>query len=116
MVLNILENNLVGYFLAAQPVSVVGFEHISHLVLVFLLLTLGDKCDVIMQISLIKYCLSISAEHGLPIWSVTCDGKSTNLNTLKNLGWFFTHDYDKIVTNFKDPTKDYQVSAALDTT
>lgn len=51
-----------------------------------------QKCDVNMQTSIIKFCLSTSAEHGLHIWSVTCNGTSTNLNTFKNEGFVSSHD------------------------
>ena len=46
---------------------------------------LTDKCYEDMQTFLIKSYLSILAEHGLYILSVTCNGTSTNLNTFKYL-------------------------------
>ena len=73
-----------------------------------------QKGDVYIQISISKFCLSISVEHGLHIWSVTCNGTSTNLNTFKNEEFVFSHDQGKIVTIFKYPSRDYQIYAILD--
>ena len=64
---------------------------------------------LVAQTSLIKSCFSISAEHGLRRWSVTCDRTSTNLNTFKNLGRVLSHDYKKSITNLK---RDYQKKAS----
>ena len=47
---------------------------------------LSNKCNSEIQISLLKNCLSLAADHGLRVWSVTCDGTSTNLTMLKSLG------------------------------
>ena len=49
---------------------------------------LTEKGDTDLQTSLIKSCLSISAEHRLHLWSVNCDETSTNVNTFKNLRCF----------------------------
>ena len=38
----------------------------------------------------------------------------TNFNTFKNLGIVLSRNYDKIVTNFKHPSRDYQCYATLD--
>ena len=57
---------------------------------------------------------SCGAEHGLGTWSVTCDGKSTNLNTFENLGCVCNHDYNKILISFKQSTRSFQVYASLD--
>ena len=66
------------------------------------------NCDADIQ----NFCLS--AEHGLRIWSVTSGGTSINFNTFKDLGCIFSHDFNKIVTNFNNPSRDYQVYATLD--
>lgn len=73
-----------------------------------------DKCNADNQTSLIKTCLSLAADNGLRISSVTCDGTSTNISSLKNLGCVFTDDIDTSVVKFKHPTRDYYVYATLD--
>ena len=60
---------------------------------------------------LVGYFLRDGVIH---IWSVTYDETSTNFNTFKNLGCILSHNYDKIVTNFKHPTSNYQCYATLD--
>ena len=62
------------------------------------------KCNSEIQTSLLKNCLSLAAVHGLKVWSVTCDGTSTNLTMLKSLGCKFTYSFETMVTKFKHPT------------
>ena len=66
------------------------------------------------QTSLIKTCLSLAADYGLRVWSVTCDGTSTNINTLKRLGCEFTDSIDTTIVKFKHPTRDYYLYSTLD--
>ena len=73
-----------------------------------------DKCNAETQVSLIKTCLSLAADHGLRIWSITCDGTYTNFAYLKGLGCKFSTKYDEMVVRFKHPTRDYFVYATLD--
>jgi len=73
-----------------------------------------DKCNAEIQTSLIKQCLALSADHCLRVWTITCDGTSTNITTLKNLGRNFTAEYEETKTFFKHPTRDYCVYATLD--
>ena len=47
---------------------------------------LTNKCNAKIQTSLLKNCLSLAADHGLRVWSVTCDRTSTNVTMLKSLG------------------------------
>ena len=56
----------------------------------------------------------MAADHGLRVWSVTCDGTSTNLTMLKSLGWKFTDSFEARVTKFKHSTMDYYVYFTLD--
>ena len=62
------------------------------------------KCNSEIQTSLLKNCLSLATVHGLRVWSVTCDGTSTNLTMLKSLGCKFTNSFETMVTKFKHPT------------
>ena len=73
-----------------------------------------DKTNADTQSSLIKDCLSMAADRGLRIWSVTCDGTTTNIKTLKNLGCVYDVTYDKFTVKFKHPTRDYHVYGTLD--
>ena len=68
-----------------------------------------DKCNAETQVSLNKTCLSLAADHGLRIWSITCDGTYTNFASLKGLGCKFSTKYDEMVVRFKHPTRDYFV-------
>ena len=61
-----------------------------------------------------KNCLSLAADHGLRVWSVTCDGASTNLTMLKSLGCKFANSFETTVTKFKHHTLDYYVYCTLD--
>ena len=75
---------------------------------------LTNKCNSKIQTSLLKNCLSLAADHGLRVWSVTCDGTSKNLTMLKSLGCKFTNSFETVVTKFKHPTMDYYVYCTLD--
>ena len=73
-----------------------------------------DKCGSEIQVSLINTCLSLAADHGLRIWTITCDGTYTNVNTLKILGCTFPDNFEEMKVKFKHPTKDYYVYGTLD--
>ena len=73
-----------------------------------------DKTDAETQASLIRQCLSIAADNGIKIWSVTCDGTNTNFKTLKNLECVFGNSYEQFTVKFKHPTRDYFVYGTLD--
>ena len=73
-----------------------------------------DKCGSEIQVSLIKICLSLAADHGLRVWSVTCDGTYANVNTLKLLGCTFPDNFENMNVKFKHPTRDYHVYGTLD--
>ena len=75
---------------------------------------LTNKCNSEIQTSLLKNCLSLAADHGLRVWSVTCDGTSTNLTLLKSLGCKFTTSFETMVTKFKHPTRNNYVYCTLD--
>ena len=75
---------------------------------------LTNKSNSEIQTSLLKNCLSLAADHGLRIWSVTCDGTSTNLTMLKSLGCKFTNSFETMVTKCIHPTIDYYVYFTLD--
>ena len=75
---------------------------------------LTNKCNSEIQTSRLKNCFSLAAVHGLRVWSVTCDGTSTNLTMLKTLGCKFTNSFETMVTKFKHPTMDYYVYCTLD--
>ena len=63
--------------------------------------------------SLSRPALSLLADHGLHVWSVTCDDTSLNLDTFRLLGWKFAPDYDNIKVSFPHPTRDHEVYAIL---
>ena len=46
--------------------------------------------------------------------SLTYDGSSLNISTIKNLGCEFTDDFNSIKTSLTHPTGNYQVYATLD--
>ena len=75
---------------------------------------LTNKCSSEIKMSLLKNGLSLAADHGLSVWSVTCDETSTNLTMLKSLGCKFTDSFETMVTKFKHPTMDYYVYCTLD--
>ena len=75
---------------------------------------LTNKCNSEIETSLLKNRLSLAAHHGLRVWSITCDGTSTNLTMLKSLGWKFTNSFETIVTKFKHPAMNYYVYCTLD--
>ena len=75
---------------------------------------LTNKSNSDTQAQLINLCLSLAADHGLRIWSVTCDGTSTNISSLKALGCIFTDDFFSMNVKFKHPSRDYYVYATLD--
>ena len=75
---------------------------------------LTNKCNSEIQTSLLKNCLSLAADHGLRVWSVTCDGISTNLTMLKSLGCKFTNSFETVVTKFKHTTRVHYVYCTLD--
>ena len=74
---------------------------------------LTNKCNSEIQKLFLKNCLSLAADHGLRVWSVTCDGTSTNLTMLKLLGCKFANSFETMVTKFKHPTMDYYVYYTL---
>ena len=75
---------------------------------------LTNKCDSETQASLIKTCLMLCADNQLRVWSVTCDGTSANISTLRILGCNFTNDFQSMNVKFKHPTRDYFVYSTLD--
>ena len=75
---------------------------------------LTDKLDAVSQASLIKTCLSLAADLNLRVWSVTCDGTASNINTLEAIGCNFTKNYDTVVVKFKHPKRDHFIYATLD--
>ena len=75
---------------------------------------LTNNCNSEIQGSLFKNCLSLAADHGLRVWSITCDGTSTNLTILKSLGCKFTNSIKTMVTKFKHPVMDYYLYCTLD--
>ena len=74
---------------------------------------LTGKSDADMQISLTnpvyKYQKSMECACGLkPVMELR------QISTLRNLGFVFSLDYDKVLTNFKYPTSDYQFCTILE--
>ena len=75
---------------------------------------LTNKLNGDAQASLIRSALSILADHVFQVWSVTCDGTSSDLDTFWLLGCKFGPKYDNIKVSFPHPTRDQQVYAILD--
>ena len=75
---------------------------------------LTNKTNAAIQASLVKSALSLVADSGFRVWSLTCDGTATNFETLRLLGCSFTPNYDKMVVSFKHPTRPYNVYSILD--
>ena len=73
-----------------------------------------NKLNGDAQVSLIWSALSLLANHGFQVWSVTWDGTASNFDGFRLLGCKFAPDYDKIKVSFPHPTRDHQVYAILD--
>lgn len=66
-------------------------------------------------VELINTALILTADVGIKIRSVTCDGENTNCAALKELGCnIFTNKFENIKNDFKHPTLCYNVHALLD--
>lgn len=68
-----------------------------------------DKVDSAVQHKLIDDCLKITAEHGLRVVNITCDGAKSNIATLRKLGASVP---DK--PHFPHPTLPHKVYVTLD--
>ena len=66
------------------------------------------------QAELANMALSLAAEAGLRVWSITTDGTAVNLTMFRQLGCTFTTSYNTIITKFKHPTQKYYIYAILD--
>ena len=75
---------------------------------------LTTKTNAAIQASLVKSTSSLVADFGFRVWSLTCTGTATNFETLRLLGCSFTPNYDKMVVNFKHPTRPCNVYSILD--
>ena len=95
-------------FIDYRNLSVENGEEYASEVLVFMLTglktywrcpvdyCLTNKCNSEIQTSLLKNCLSLAADYGLRVLSVTCDETSTNLTMLILLGCKFTNSFETI--------------------
>ena len=90
---------------------VVGLKHFWKCPIGYFL---TNKLNGDAQASLIRSALSLLADHGFQVWSVTCDGTSSNLDTFRLLGCKFVPNYDNIKVSFPHPTRNRQVYAILD--
>lgn len=64
---------------------------------------------------LIKTALILTAEAGIRVRSITCDGDSTNCSALQNLGCnIFVENYNDIKNFFIHPSENYEVRVILD--
>ena len=75
---------------------------------------LTNKTNAAIQASLVKSALSLVADYGFRVWSLTCDGTATNFETLRLLGCSFTPSYEKMIVSFKHPSRSYNVYGILD--
>ena len=75
---------------------------------------LVDHVSAHIQEQLITVALSLCANAGLRVWSVTCDGTASNVDTLRRLGCSFGSTFETICPTFKHPTKGYDVYAIFD--
>lgn len=63
-----------------------------------------------MQCELVKSALTLCQQHGIKVWSVTCDGAYVNYATMNMLGCtLFVKEYSQLKCSFKHPTADHQV-------
>ena len=76
---------------------VVGLKHFWKCPIGYFL---TNKLNGDAQASLIRSALSLLADHGFQVWSVTCDGTSSNLDTFRLLGCKFVPNYDNIKVSF----------------
>ena len=51
---------------------------------------LTNKTNAIIQTLLVKFALSLVADYGFRVWSLTCDGTTNNFGTLQ-VAWLFIH-------------------------
>jgi DNA transposase THAP9 len=118
-------NKYVG-FVDYGLASVEPAEQLASEVLVILLVGLKKKwkCPVgyflinkissTVQCELVRTALIMSAEAGLRVWTVTCDGAAANIETLRLLGCKFGTTYDELDPSFEHPTQMYRCYAMLD--
>lgn len=67
------------------------------------------KSSASVQAGLIKTAITMASEVGVRVWSVTCDGTSANLSTMKQLGCKIKGSYSEIVEYFFVPGIDRKV-------
>ena len=66
---------------------------------------LKDKSSSDVQARLVSIALAKTADAGLSVRCVTCDGTTANLSTFEKLGCSFGHDYNSIKSKFRHPTQ-----------
>ncbi len=75
---------------------------------------LTDKLSSNVQTQLVKIALLKTNKIGLRVWSVTCEGASTNLDMFKKLGCKFGKDFNSTASKFKHPSTQQDGFAILD--
>lgn len=70
---------------------------------------LQAKSTASVQAGLIKTAIAMAYKSGLKVWGVTCDGTSTNLSTMSQLGCKLNGYYDDIVEWFYVPEVESKV-------
>jgi DNA transposase THAP9 len=118
-------NKYVG-FVDCGIASLEPVEELASEVLVILLVGLKKKwkCPVAyflinkisssVQCELVRTALVMSADAGLRVWTVTCDGAFANIETFRLLGCKFGTTYNEFDPSFKHPSQTYRCFAVLD--
>jgi hypothetical protein len=75
---------------------------------------LVDHVSINVQIQLVRMALSLCADSGLRVWSITCDGTAANIDMMSKLGCKFGYTFDDIIPVFKHTTETYDVYVIFD--
>lgn len=70
---------------------------------------LQSKSTATAQAGLVKIVIRMAYEAGLKVWGVTCDGTSTNVSTMNQLGIKLSGSYAEIKEWFNVPGVDQKV-------
>ena len=75
---------------------------------------LTDKSSSDVQARLVSIALAKTADAGLSVHCVACDGTTANLSTFEKLGCSFGRNQNSIQSKFRHPTQSRNVFAILD--
>jgi len=120
-------NKFVGYSDYGNDINLERNETLAKEALVFMLVSYNGKWkwpiayffknSISSKIlaELINTALILTAEVGIRVRSLTCDGENTNCAALKELGCtIFVHKFENLKNEFPHPTLQYNVRVLLD--